>query len=326
MNRTIGIVAAQVAPVPYDQEATWRAFEGHVRTLAAVFPNLDLYVFPEVYLTALGSWDSGYPVGYVERVAETIPGPLSERVSELARSVGKWIVPGSIYERADGNIYNTAMAFDPEGELVATYRKMMPWMPYENTTPGDSFTVFEIPGIGKVGLLICFDAWVPEISRNLAWMGAELILQPTYTRTNDRELELVLTRANAIANQIYVVSPNYGGLFGTGRSIVVDPEGQVLATGGSGEEYLTQVLDLGRVDTVRQYGTFGMIRMWQQLRDAPPPDLPAYREGFAAGEVMRGLGPLTMPGRTRPALREAGPIADVVPALARSGGDDTLDE
>ncbi len=125
-------------------------------------------------------------------------------------------------------------------------------------------------------------------------MGAEVILQPTYTRTNDRELELVLTRANAIANQVYVVSPNYGGLMGTGRSTVVDPEGHVLTSGGSGEEYLNQVLDLDHVEAVRQHGTYGMIRMWQQLRDAPPPPMPAYREGFAAGEIMRGLGPLTL--------------------------------
>ena len=294
MNRTIGIVAAQVAPVPYDQEATWKSFEGHVRTLAAVFPNLDLYVFPEVYLTALGSWNDGYPNGYVESVAEPIGASLTQRISELARSVGKWIVPGSIYEASGGDVYNTALAFDPEGELVATYRKIMPWMPYESTKPGDSLTVFDIPDVGRVGLQICFDAWVPEITRNLVWMGADLILQPTYTRTNDRELELVLTRANAIANQVFVVSPNYGGLFGTGRSLVVDPEGHVVASAGSGEEYLTQVLDLGRVDTVRQHGTYGMIRMWQQLRDAPPPPMPAYREGFAAGEVMKGLGPLVL--------------------------------
>ena len=123
MSRTIGIVAAQVAPVPYDREATFGSFEHHVRTLAAVFPNLDLYVFPEVYLTALGSWSDGYPTGYVESVAESIGGTLTQRISELARSVGKWIVPGSIYEEAGGDLYNTALAFDPDGELVATYRE-----------------------------------------------------------------------------------------------------------------------------------------------------------------------------------------------------------
>ena len=296
MNRSIGVVAAPVAPVPYDREATFRSFEQHVRTLAAVFPNLGLYVFPEVYLTGLGSWNDGYPQGYVESVAEPVGGTLTQRVSELARSVGKWIVPGSIYEQDGGSIYNTALAFSPEGELVATYRKIMPWMPYETVTPGDELTVFDIPGVGRFGLIICFDAWVPEITRNLAWMGAEVILQPTYTRTNDRELELVMTRANAITNQVYVVSPNLGGLMGTGRSLLVDPEGRVLTQGGDGEEYLNQVLDLGRVETVRQQGTYGMIRMWQQLRDAPPPHLPAYQQGFAAGEVMRGLGPLTLTG------------------------------
>ena len=70
-------------------------------------------------------------------------------------------------------------------------------------------------------------------------MGAEVILQPTLTKTVDREQELVMARANAIVNQVYLVNPNYGGLFGTGRSVIVDPEGIVLATGGSGEELLT---------------------------------------------------------------------------------------
>ena len=198
-----------------------------MRTLAAVFPNLGLYVFPEVYLTALGQLERRLPQRLRGVGGRAHRRSLTQRISELARSVGKWIVPGSIYEEAGGDIYNTALAFDPEGELVATYRKIMPWMPYETTKPGDSLTVFDIPDVGRVGLQICFDAWVPEISRNLAWMGADVILQPTYTRTNDRELELVLTRANAIANQVFVVSPNYGGLFGHRPLAVVDPEGHV---------------------------------------------------------------------------------------------------
>jgi formamidase len=294
VSRTIGIVAAQVAPVPYDQAATLEAFERHVWTLASVFPNLDLYVFPELYLAALGSWDDRYPVGYEERIAEPVPGPLTERIGALARDVGKWLVPGSVFERSELGIHNTALAFSPDGSLVATYRKIFPWMPYETSVPGDRLTVFDIPGIGRFGLMICYDGWVPEIPRNLAWLGAEAIIQPTQTKTSDRDLELVLARANAITNQAYIISPNYGALFGTGRSIVVDPEGHVLAQGGSGEEYLTQVIDLDRVSAVRQHGTAGINRLWQQLRDLPTGMLPAYREGFAAGEVMRDLGPLVL--------------------------------
>lgn len=301
MSRTIGIVAAQVAPVPYDQEATWQAFERHVRLLAGVFPNLDLFVFPELYLAALGSWDDRYPVGYEDRAAEPVPGPLTDRIGQLARSVGKWLAPGSIFERSELGIHNTALAFGPDGSLVASYRKIFPWMPYETSVPGDRLTVFDIPDVGRFGLMICYDGWVPEIPRNLAWMGAEVIIQPTQTKTSDRDLELVLARANAITNQAYVVSPNYGALFGTGRSIVVDPEGHVLAQGGSGEEYLTQVIDLDRVSAVRQHGTAGINRLWQQLRELPTEVLPAYREGFAAGEVMTGLGPLVLePRRARP--------------------------
>jgi len=76
--------------------------------------------------------------------------------------------------------------------------------------------------VGRFGLMICYDGWYPEVPRTLAWMGAEVILQPTLTKTVDREQELVVARANAIVNQVWLVTPNYGGLFGTGRSLIVD--------------------------------------------------------------------------------------------------------
>ena len=86
---------------------------------------------------------------------------------------------------------------------------------------------------------------------------------------------------------------------GVKRTAEVDPEGHVLATGGEGEEYLNQVLDLNRVDTVREHGTYGMIRVWQELLGSPPPPMPAYQQGFAAGEIMKGLGPLAFRPRAR---------------------------
>ncbi|MEV4287686.1 carbon-nitrogen hydrolase family protein [Nonomuraea bangladeshensis] len=309
MSRIIGIVAAQVAPVEGDPEATFAKFAREVRTCAAVTPSLDLLVFPEYYLTGMGSYGAATPPVHLDSVAQTIPGPLTDRICELAEQTGKWIIPGSIVERAGDVLHNTALAISPEGEIVARYRKLFPWMPYETSAPGDEHVVFDIPGVGRFGLAICYDGWVPEIMRTLAWMGAEVILQPTYTRTSDRAQELVLAQANAITNQVYVVNPNIGRLFGTGRSVVVDPEGRVLAEGGSGEEFLTLHLDLDLVSTIREHGTAGLNALWKQLRDAAPPFPPAVH-GYAQGEVMRDLGPLpgtpaTAHPRTNPNGRPA---------------------
>lgn len=304
MNRLLGVVAAQVAPVSFDPEATWVKFEREVRLLARLSPQIDLYVFPELYLSASGTFGDDYPLGYERRVAEEIPGPLTERLSALARDVGRWIVPGSIFERNGDLVHNTALVFSPDGSLVARYRKVFPWMPYEQTDPGDAYVTFDIPDVGRFGLAICYDGWIPEIIRAVAWQGAEVIIQPTLTQTIDREQELVLARANAITNQAYVINPNYGRLFGTGRSVVVDPEGRILAEGGAGEEFLTVTIDLDLVRAVREHGTARLNPVWKQLRDFPPPPFPQYANGrFREGEMMRDLGPLR-PDRRRVAASE----------------------
>ena len=297
MSRIIGVVAAQVAPVPFDLEATFSKFEREVRLMARTVPDFKLFVFPELYLTALGSFGDDYPPGWMEQVAESIPGPATDRIGRLAIETGRWIAAGSIFERDGDAIYNTAIVVGPDGGIAARYRKVFPWRPYELTTPGDTFVTFDIPSVGRFGLAICYDGWFPEAMRTLAWMGAEVIIQPTYTRTVDREQEIAIARANAIVNQLYIVNPNIGKLFGTGRSLIVDPEGRTMATGGSGEEFLTQILDLDLVTATREYGTGGMVQVWKQLRDLPPPAFPPYVEGFGAGEVMRPLGPM------RPAVR-----------------------
>lgn len=303
MSRAIGVVAAQVAPVILDPEATFTKFAREVRTLAVRAPNLDLFIFPELYLAAVGSWNTDYPAGYVRSVAEPVPGPLTRRIGALAKETGKWIVAGSIFEAAGDRVHNTALAFSPAGRLVAKHRKLMPWKPFESSDPGPgegSLGTFDIPGVGRFGLMICYEGWFPEIPRALAWRGAEVILQPTLTTSADRPLEQILVRANAIANQCYILNPNYGAVFGTGRSLIVDPEGIVLAEGGEGEEFLTAVIDLDRVGQVREWGTAGLVTPWKQLRDLPPPPFPQYLEGWGAGVIMDGLGPL---GGVRDGLR-----------------------
>jgi predicted amidohydrolase len=115
-------------------------------------------------------------------------------------------------------------------ELAASYRKVFPWRPYERW--GGSFVVADMAGFGRVGLSICYDSWFPEVARHLAWMGAEVILNPTLTPTADRAQELVLARAQAITNQVYVVGVNAAAPTARGRSGRADPwPGRIRRTG-----------------------------------------------------------------------------------------------
>ena len=109
-------------------------------------------------------------------------------------------------------------------------------------------------------------------------MGAEVVLNLVKTTTCDRAQEVVLARANAIVNQVFVVSVNCAGPVGTGRSLIVDPEGLVRASAhGAESTVLTDVLDLGHVARVRRYGTAGLTRPWAHFQPGDAPlALPLY--------------------------------------------------
>ena len=128
-----------------------------------------------------------------------------------------------------------------EGDLVARLPEGLPLAAARACAPGDRFVTFDDPGLGRIGLAVCYDGNFPETVRQLAWMGAEVVLQPTLTTTSDRDAELVMARANAIFNQLYVVSLNAGAPAGLGRSVIVDPEGIVRLLAGDSEELLTDV-------------------------------------------------------------------------------------
>ena len=268
--RLLSIAGVQTSPVFGDPEATLNRMAERVARVRAVVPRVQLIIFPELHLPGLQPLLE--PHG--ERPAELavdVPGPLTERLGEIARENGVWLVPGSVYERGEGDrVHNTCLVLSPEGELAASYRKVFPWQPHESSAPGDRFTTFDIPEVGRLGLSICYDGSFPETCRQLAWMGAEVVLQPTLTTTSDRNQELVMARANAIFNQLYVVSLNAGSPAALGRSLIVDPEGLVRLEAGGGEELLTDVLDLDAVTRVREHGTAGVSRIWDQaVRSLP---------------------------------------------------------
>jgi predicted amidohydrolase len=275
--RLLSIAGLQTAPVDRDPAATLEALAARARAVGGTASHVQLLLLPELHVAAPPALLEDHS-GYADQVAAEIPGPVTERLAEIARESALWLIPGSLYERADdGRIHNTVIVLSPQGELVARYRKVFPWMPHESCAPGDRFVTFDIPDVGRIGLAVCYDGNFPETFRQLAWMGAEVVLQPTLTTTADRDAELVMARANAIFNQLYVVSLNAAAPAGLGRSVIVDPEGLVRLAAGDSEELLTDVLDLDAVQRVREYGTAGVSRMWEQiLRQGPGIELPMY--------------------------------------------------
>lgn len=278
--------------VPWDVDATVEKMAGFVRQVARGIPWIDMVVFHE--LAAPGVMQFGEPPSprYLARLRQTIPGPLSDRLCALARKEQRWLLPGTLHEYEDGHLFNTAIVISPEGEIVAKYRKLFPWYPFEaEFTAGKDFCVFDITGVGKFGLSICYDMWFPETVRTLAWMGAEVILHPTLTTSADRELELVLGQSHAITNQCYFVDVNGVGLWGGGFSQVVDPDGRVTQRVTGHETVMTEMLDLDRVTRAREFGTLGLTQTLKHLRDSRV-EFPQYQGVLAEGEVFKNLGNL----------------------------------
>lgn len=275
-TQSIPVVAVQAPPQLIG--APLESFADEARRALEAHPDARLLMFPELHLFGDGSPDLQRTES-LRAAAEPLDGPRMAGLAALARELGVWLVPGSVCEAGPrGELFNTQVVLSPSGGLAGSYRKVFPWRPHEPYDPGDRFVVVDLDGAGRVGLNICYDAWFPEATRQLAWMGADVILNVVKTTTPDRALELVLARANAIVNQVFVVSVNCGGPVGEGRSIIVDPEGAVLAEApDAAPTLLAADLDLAAIDRVREHGTAGVSRMWSQfLPGEPPIGLPVY--------------------------------------------------
>ena len=112
MAPTLTVLSAQSRPVAWDAAATLEKLEGLVRMHRRVFPQVDLYLFPELFLTGDDPWTLG-PPDFLHRVAEKIPGPLTEWLGALAAKTRRWLCAGSVAERAGRKLHNTALCSTP---------------------------------------------------------------------------------------------------------------------------------------------------------------------------------------------------------------------
>jgi len=250
------------------------------------FPWIQLVVLPELCT-----------FGPNPNLAVEMPGEIENCFREAAIKNNLWLIPGSIFERSGQDVYNTAPVINPQGEVVARYRKQFPFLPYEKgVSAGDEFVVFDVPGAGRIGLIICYDMWFPETVRTLAWMGAEAIICPSLTNTIDREVELAIARSNAATNQLYFLNLNSAGHLAVGQSIFVGPDGQVIHQAGVGREVITVEMDFTQVRRGRERGLHGLCQTLKSFRDHPM-EYPPYRNAQEDPGEFGKLGPLEVPGR-----------------------------
>jgi predicted amidohydrolase len=258
------------------------AMESEIDTVARRFPWVNMVVLGEL---------NGY--GADKKHAQPMPGPFEARFSEVAKRNGIWLIPGSIMEQSGNDCFNTCPVMNPDGEVIARYRKQFPWLPYESGVAcGDRSVVFDVPDIGRFGISICYDMWFPETLRTMSWMGAEVILHPSLTSTIDRDVEKCMVRAGAAIYQCYFFDVNVGGPLGVGQSIVAGPGGEVLHEAGKGREIIPLRLDLDYVRDVRSNGWHGLGQPLKSFRDSAV-QFPPYLEGYAS-KALRALGPMQM--------------------------------
>jgi predicted amidohydrolase len=279
--RRFGLAALQLELGPGDN---LEVIAAEIASAKRRFPWLDMVMLAEL---------ATYGVA-LDR-AEAMPGPTERRYQALAREHSIWLQPGSLYERAGDRIYNTAPVINPDGEVVTRHRKIYPFLPYERDVAcGDAHTVFDIPGVGRFGVSICYDMWFPETTRTLAWMGAEVILHPSLTNTIDRDVEAAIARAAAATNQCYFVDLNCSGRLAFGRSSIFGPGGEAIHLAGTGREVIAVELDLDVVSNVRERGWQCLTQPLKSFRDTPV-EYPPYAPGAHRGGAFAKLGPLERP-------------------------------
>lgn len=210
------------------------------------------------------------------RLAESIPGPTTDKLATLAKKLKVVIIVPLFERRASGLFHNSAVVIEADGKIIGTYRKMhIPDDPYFYEkfyfTPGDlGFQCFNT-SVGKVGVCICWDQWFPEAARLTALKGAEVLVYPTAIGWQAPEKAefgatqidawKTMMRSHAIANGVFLIAPNRVGIEDNlefwGSSFVVDPYGSLMKVASNEQpETLIVECDLSIVETARTHWPF----------------------------------------------------------------------
>ncbi|MGD0675363.1 MAG: carbon-nitrogen hydrolase family protein [Polyangiaceae bacterium] len=214
-----------------------------------------------------------------ECLGGAFPGPIVSALSEIAAKHGIWIAAGSMPEKSDdvARPYNTSLLLDARGDIAATYRKVhlfdvttpdgTSYRESAAASPGSEAVTAEVLGV-RVGLSICYDVRFPELYRRFIDQGVRVVMIPSaFTVPTGKDHWHPLLRARAIENQVYILAAAQHGKHPRGRhtygkSLVVDPWGDVIAQCSDGEGLTLATLDFGYQDRVRTALPSLLHRRW----------------------------------------------------------------
>lgn len=240
---TLTVSALQLSARPGEVEENLRHLEAVVSDLPA---SCDLAVAPELYTT-------GYDLEMIgvtrpSHLAEDVDGPTISRLTKLAEAARLTLVVGFL--ETDGErVFDSVVVTSPR-EAPVVYRKTHLY-PAEQPVfdAGDELVVADTP-YARLGLMICFEHAFPEVAGMLALNDTDVLVIPSAVPVGYEHVLSLRTRARAQDNQIFAVGANMAAPF-CGRSLVVDPRGQVIVEAGTGEEVITVEIDLDQVRTER---------------------------------------------------------------------------
>jgi predicted amidohydrolase len=179
------------------------------------------------------------------------------KISSLSKKY-EMVISGSIIEKEGSDYFNTAYITDASGKEIGKYRKihLFSMAGEDNYFKCGQQKIVVNTGLGKLGVIICYDLRFPELTRSVALNGAEILLVPAQWPKARVKHWRTLAIARAIENQLFVVACNRTGRDKKeeypGHSLIIDPWGEVLAEGGEEEGFIVAEIDLDRVKSVRQ--------------------------------------------------------------------------
>ncbi len=245
------------------------------------YPNLDLLVTTECALQGFGpNW---------KNVLIDLDGPQIRRLQDRCAEYGIWGIFNPVLRELDGHkACNTAIIINDQGEIVHKYVKWNPWVPAEPTCPGWTMPVTPGPKGSRIATVICYDGDFPEMWREAAIRGANVIVRTSHAMAPVEDVWELTNRTAAYCNQCYVVAANSVGIDEAytyfGRSMVCGPDGRTIVEAPLGVPWITKAdLFPSLVDFLQEQSPSGSFLYALRHRGS------SYPETEGRGRDLSGL-------------------------------------